>query len=353
MKYAGYIALYSGWGEPSARDFECKMVEAGIASVQLCDFRNFCHGRFIFMSNHLEESVFVLFLTPREREFAQNLIFNGTTFDKKDELFPQTTEIITLETEHDSPLATIDLVIKESVLVAEIGKVVGIDPYSPPNPYGIDKRVAIHEKYTDIMKQPLKNYVIQGRNGELKGVSRKKAINYDPKKSIEKLAKDNGVSEATIRGYIREHRIDRLTDEKMLTYNRIWLRYIKDSDQSIASIAKKLKLSENTVKQYLYKNYPQFDAVDEKVMTVAENEKLVKLREKLDAAPSRFKRVKAIQEKHPEYDLDAILEKLPLSKKEYNVYQVKCFMRMNEFDTDIKKGCYKYRGGNIEYITKK
>lgn len=345
-----YIALYSGWGEPSARDFECKMVESGIASVQLCDFRNFCHGRFIFMSNHLEDSVFVLFLTPREREFTRNLIFNGTTFDRKDELFPQTTEIITLETEHDSPLATIDLVIKESVLVAEIGKVVGIDPYSPPNPHGIDKRVAIHEKYTGIMKQPLKNYVIQGRNGDVKSVSRKKAINYDPKKSIEKLAKDNGVSEATIRGYIKEHRIDRLTDEKMLMYNRIWLRYIKDSDQPIASIAKKLNLSENTVKQYLTRNYPQFDAVDGKITTVAENETLVKLREQLDASPRRFERVKKIQERHPEYDLDTILEKLPLSKKEDNVYQVRCFMQMDFFDADIKKGHFRYKNGKIIYI---
>ena len=59
-----YMVEYSSWSEPVAYDFESKMVESGYASVQLCDYRNFTHGRFIFLSNHLEETVLVLLITP-------------------------------------------------------------------------------------------------------------------------------------------------------------------------------------------------------------------------------------------------------------------------------------------------
>ena len=46
-----------------------------------------------------------------------------------------------------------------------------------------------------------------------------------------------------------------------------------------------------------------------------------------------------------------ILEKIPLKNDEKNSYQVSCFMQMEEFDTDIKKGYYKFEDGDIKYIT--
>ena len=340
-----YIALYSGWGEPSARDFECKMVEGGIASVQLSDFRNFCHGRFIFVSNHLEDTVFVLFLTPREREFAQNLIFNGKTFNSKDDLFPQSTEIITLETEHDSPLATIDFIIKESVLVGEIGKVVNIDPYSPPNPYGIDKRVAIHEKYTEIMKQPLKNTVIQGRDGELKGVSRKKVINYDPKKSIKELAEANGVTIPTIRKFIIEKNIDRNRDEKINTYNKIWYEYIKDSTVSTAALAKKLKMSVNTIKEYLGKEAKDIELSEGKIGMATEHPTVSELRKDIADLQRRFRRFCMIRERYDNLSAGEYLKRLGWSddKKGSNLALVVNFMNMREF-------IYKFKDKGIEFI---
>ena len=340
-----YIALYSGWGEPSARDFECKMVEGGIASVQLSDFRNFCHGRFIFVSNHFEETVFVLFLTPREREFAQKLIFNGKAFNSNDDLFPQSTEIITLETEHDSPLATIDFIIKESVLVGEIGKVVNIDPYSPPNPYDIDKRVAIHEKYTEIMKQPLKNTVLQGRNGELKGVSRKKVIDYDPQKTIEQLAKENGVTVPTIRKFIIEKRIDRMRDEKMNAYNKVWFEYIKDSSISRAALAKKLNMSVNTIKLYLETEAEKIVADDGKVGMAVEHPLVNELRKSIPNLQKRFEKFCKVRERHPNLEAREYLKKLYWSddKKGKNLAMIADFMQMKEF-------MYRFKDRDIEYI---
>ena len=134
-----FIVLYNGWSRPVAVDFESKMVESGMASVQLCDYRNWCHGRFIFLSKHLSDSALVLFLTPREQQFAKDLIWGITWRDKKD-VFPRNTPVVKVETALDSPLATIDLLIKMYVLFDEIAKAHDEEPCSPQNPCGIDKR---------------------------------------------------------------------------------------------------------------------------------------------------------------------------------------------------------------------
>ena len=276
-----FIALYSGWSEPTAIDFESKMVESGIASVQLCDYRNFCHGRFIYLSNHLEDSAFVLFVTPREKEFVKRFIYEARGDMGHRELFPSATKIITIETEMDSPLATIDLMIKTSVCFSDIAKDNGQEPLNPSNPFKIDKRWPRLFPYTGLVKTPLMGNVIQGIDGTLKGVNRKKVIKYDPTLSIGELAALNKVKEPTIQKYIREHNIDRQRDAKMILYNRIWEEYIKDSERSRASIARTLDISENTLKLYLDMTVPPFETAEGKVGRVAESDMLSKLRNKL------------------------------------------------------------------------
>lgn len=140
-----FLVLYGGYSEPVAMDFESVMVEAGMASVQVSDYRNFCHGRFIFASNHTSNSkeprgqsdaAMVMLITPRERKIAADMLKY---------VIPAKMPIILVETEHDSPLATIDLLIKINVLIGEIGeKAYGINPYSPQNYSDIDKRVPIN-----------------------------------------------------------------------------------------------------------------------------------------------------------------------------------------------------------------
>jgi hypothetical protein len=137
-KIKNFIVLYSGWSKPVATDFECKMIECGFASVQLCDYRNFCHGRFIFVSKHLEESALVLFLTPREQQFAKDLILDAVTWMDKEDVFPKNTPIVKIETALDSPIATIDLMVKMQVFFNEIAKSCGDEPCDPINPFGID-----------------------------------------------------------------------------------------------------------------------------------------------------------------------------------------------------------------------
>lgn len=278
-----FITLYGGWSEPVAYNFENTMIEGGLANVQLSNYRNYGHGRFIYLSNHFEDCAFVLFVTPREKEFVNDFIINATFYEYgQKEVFPPNLPIIIVETEHDSPLATIDLVIKTKVLLGEIAQAHGENPCNPQNKMNIPKGALINMGFKNLLEiGSIKGEVLQGTDGTLKGVNRKKQIKYDPKLSIGELAKKNGVKEPTIQKYIREHNIDRQRDAKMILYNRVWEEYIKDSERSKASIARALDISENTLKLYLEMKTPPIETAEGKVGRATESDTLSKLRNKL------------------------------------------------------------------------
>ena len=278
-----FITLYGGWSEPVAYNFENTMIEGGLANVQLSNYRNYGHGRFIYLSNHFEDCAFVLFVTPREKEFVNDFIINATFYEYgQKEVFPPNLPIIIVETEHDSPLATIDLVIKTKVLLGEIAQAHGENPCNPQNKMNIPKGALINMGFKNLLEiGSIKGEVLQGTDGTLKGVNRKKQIIYDPKLSIPELAKKNKVKEPTIQKYIREHNIDRQRDAKMILYNRVWEEYIKDSERSRASIARALDISENTLKHYLDMTTPPLETAEGKVGRATESDTLSKLRNKL------------------------------------------------------------------------
>ncbi len=126
--------LYDGYGYPVAVDIESSMIESGMLSVSMCDYRNFCHGRFIHTCNHtasaknpIEETdtAIVLLVSPKESNVVKRLLKYA---------IPAATPIIVIKTLYDSALATIDMQIKAQVLISDIGeKHLGINPNSPPN----------------------------------------------------------------------------------------------------------------------------------------------------------------------------------------------------------------------------
>lgn len=341
-----YIVLYNGWSKPVATDFECKMIEGGFASVQLCDYRNFCHGRFIFMSKHLEDSAFVLFLTPREQQFAKDLILESVTWRDKIDIFPKNTPIIKIETEFDSPLASIDLMVKMQVCFDEIAKALDDEPCDPDNPCGIDKRYPRSTPFEGLLDMgALGKGIVQGSNGTLSSVSRKKVINYDPKKTIEQLAKANGVKVPTIRKYIQDKHIDRKRDDRMVAYNKVWLEYIQDSDQSLAEIARKFMMSPNTVKHYLSIEAKDIVPAEGKIGMASEHPTVKQLREAITGLQKRFERFHIIHQGCPDLSAGEYLKKLVWSddKKGKNLALVINFMQMKEFK-------YKFKDKDIEFI---
>jgi hypothetical protein len=148
-----FILLYGSYGEPVAHDIESIMVEGGIASVQVCDYRNFCHGRFIFASNHCQskhypetDACVIMLTTPREAKIAEYL---------RDKALPANMPIVQIHTDLQSSLATIQLLLDSLHFVFDLAENhCGINPNSPHNFSGIDKRVPISQvRFVSTLKQ--------------------------------------------------------------------------------------------------------------------------------------------------------------------------------------------------------
>lgn len=138
-----YLFLHGSWGRPVAKNLEGKAVETGLATGCICDYRNYCHGRFIFTSNHLEDSAVVLFISPRERDIAY----------RTRKFLPAGAKLVIIETEHDAPEASLDLLIRATEFFHAICTVYGQDPTSPGNPGRIDKRVPMWVPFMAEMKK--------------------------------------------------------------------------------------------------------------------------------------------------------------------------------------------------------
>ena len=138
-----YIILHGSWGRPVANNLEGKLVECGLASAGVYDYRNYCHGRFIYTSNHLEDSAVVLLASPRERD-----IVNRTRA-----FLPASTKIVFIATEHDAPEASLDLLIRSTEFYHSVCSAAGVNPESPGNPGRIDKRKPIWVPFMATLKK--------------------------------------------------------------------------------------------------------------------------------------------------------------------------------------------------------
>ena len=138
-----FIVLQGSWGRPVANNLEGKLVESGLAQAGVYDYRNFCHGRFIFTSNHLEDSAVILFVSPREKD----IVARTRAF------LPATTKLVIIETEHDAPEASFDLLIRSTEFFHTLCTATGVNPESPKNPGRIDKRKPMWVPFMAEMKR--------------------------------------------------------------------------------------------------------------------------------------------------------------------------------------------------------
>ena len=141
-----FVVLYSDYGEPAAHDFESVLVETGVASVQVSDYRNYCHGRFLFVGNHTRHSTkkhtltesdaaVVLLISPRNK---------GLVKDIREKALAKETPIVIIETEYNDCRAALDLIVKSNRFLADYEeKGLGINPCVPDNYNAkeIDKRI--------------------------------------------------------------------------------------------------------------------------------------------------------------------------------------------------------------------
>ena len=122
-----FIVLYGATGESVAWDIESKLTEAALGSALLSDYRNFGHGRHHWFDKCGKNSCIIALVTPIERELAYKTIG----------CLPKDIPVIYIETELESPAASIDMLLKAFRFVNDLGKARGIDPGKPGVPsYG-------------------------------------------------------------------------------------------------------------------------------------------------------------------------------------------------------------------------
>ena len=122
-----FIVLYGAAGEPVAWDIESKLTEAALGSALLSDYRNFGHGRHHWFDKRGENSCIIALVTPIEKDLAQKTIA----------CLPQSVPVIYIETEQETPAASIDMLLKAFRFVNNLGEARGIDPGKPGVPgYG-------------------------------------------------------------------------------------------------------------------------------------------------------------------------------------------------------------------------
>lgn len=138
-KISRFTVLYGSYAEPVAYNIESNIVEGGIGSCMISDYKNYTHGRFMVEGNYIKskehpqtEAALICLVTPREALIYEDLV-NAMSSHMP---------IITIRTDLISPLATIDLLYKANRFVAYLGEhYFKTNPNNPNNFSSIDKRV--------------------------------------------------------------------------------------------------------------------------------------------------------------------------------------------------------------------
>lgn len=146
-----FLVLYGAAGEPVAWDIESKLTEAALGSALLSDYRNFGHGRHHWFAKHKENSCIIALISPVEKDLATKTIKS----------LPADVQVICIETELETPEASIDLLLKAFCFVNDLGDARGIDPGRPGVPaygrllynldyYKLTNRILPNEKTIDV-----------------------------------------------------------------------------------------------------------------------------------------------------------------------------------------------------------
>ena len=110
---------------PGARavsiDLETRLVETGLANVQMADYRNLAHGRHVGLRRNASELTLVAAIDPRCVEIAARTL----------RLLPPNFDVVTLQSALEWPTSILDLLVSSMRLVASTGQDHGVDPGRP------------------------------------------------------------------------------------------------------------------------------------------------------------------------------------------------------------------------------
>jgi hypothetical protein len=102
-------------------DLEARLVETGLATVQMTDYRNLAHGRHVGLVRNLDSITLIGIVDSS----------SAATADRTLALLPPTVDLVQLRSELPWPASVLDLLVQSMHLVATAGEQRGVDPGRP------------------------------------------------------------------------------------------------------------------------------------------------------------------------------------------------------------------------------
>jgi len=118
------VVLHGGWSSPVATDLESRLHESALLHVQISDYRNFGHGRHLWLAQRLSSTFVLALLTPETQSLAMKTL----------RLFPKDVPVLRLITKQKGPSASIDLLAQALHWTLDVAEKLGIDPGKPNVP---------------------------------------------------------------------------------------------------------------------------------------------------------------------------------------------------------------------------
>jgi len=118
------LVLYGPDSAVGAIDLESKFTEAAIGHVQIADYRNFAHGRHVWLAKRASESGVIAFITPDDEDLAERTIG----------LLPSEVPVARIHLPQNDVAAPLIALIAALHLTGWSGEARGIDPGDPGVP---------------------------------------------------------------------------------------------------------------------------------------------------------------------------------------------------------------------------
>jgi hypothetical protein len=118
------LVLYGSELTAVASDLEARIVEVGLASVQLADYRNFAHGRHAGLQRNLQRTAVVALSTPASQDLADATLA----------VLPASLQVARWHVDVDGPAAVLALLVASMRSVGELGTRLEVDVAHPRVP---------------------------------------------------------------------------------------------------------------------------------------------------------------------------------------------------------------------------
>ncbi|MCF8146169.1 MAG: HAD hydrolase family protein [Deltaproteobacteria bacterium] len=118
------VVLHAGWSSPIATDLESRLHESALLHVQISDYRNFGHGRHLWLAQRYSSTFVLTLITPETQALAMKTL----------RLLPKDVPVVRLITKQKGPSATIDLLAQALHWTLKVAERLGTDPGKPTVP---------------------------------------------------------------------------------------------------------------------------------------------------------------------------------------------------------------------------